>query len=355
MANTALTRPVVTMDLANRSIGRFGLLANRVMHPLAAGHFGRQVAPLAVISDLKIVPTETGIVAETSFGNINVDQPLYSRLLGKAGVSEIDVPKGTDEEEIGDIFRAVTTKTPANYPGEYLRRNAALLADYADKYQAFMDLTPQIDESGKEFVIGTAAIEKNRSFFDQDASGNFILDPTRKCDIYPIIICIPEDSQVAVYLRQIIDKIKPMIPGNVRHAVQKEGTMHITVFTPENGKDKTLYDAVTKDYHPYYIKLSGIRFMADGVVAAVFEDDGQTEQFRVKALDVFQGGKAPRNIIHTSLLRFLDDIDPGTLAALKRMAEELKDLSSQDLRFQVPRLHCVHETRYLQNESKELE
>lgn len=111
MANTALTRPVVTMNLANRSIGRFGLLANRVMHPLAAGHFGRQVAPLAVISDLKIVPTETGIVAETSFGNINVDQPVYSRLLCKAGISEIDVPKGTDEEKIGDIFRAVTTRT----------------------------------------------------------------------------------------------------------------------------------------------------------------------------------------------------------------------------------------------------
>ncbi len=111
MANTALTRPVVTMNLANRSITRLGLAANRVLHPLAAGHFGRQVAPLAVISDLKIAPTETGIVAETSFGSINIDQPLYSRLLGKAGVSEIDVPKGTDEEKIGDIFRAVTTRT----------------------------------------------------------------------------------------------------------------------------------------------------------------------------------------------------------------------------------------------------
>lgn len=36
-----LTRPVVTMDLANRSIGRAGLLANRVMHPLVASRFGR--------------------------------------------------------------------------------------------------------------------------------------------------------------------------------------------------------------------------------------------------------------------------------------------------------------------------
>ncbi len=105
MANANLTRPVVTMNLANRSIGRFGLLANRVMHPLAARHFGRQVAPLAVISDLKIVPTETGIVAETSFGNIDVNQPLYSRLLGKAGVSQIAIPKGTDEEKIQTIFK----------------------------------------------------------------------------------------------------------------------------------------------------------------------------------------------------------------------------------------------------------
>jgi hypothetical protein len=113
MANATLTRPVVTMNLANRSIGRFGLAANRALHPLAAGHFGRQVAPLAVISDLKIVPSEKGIVAETSFASIDINQPVYSRLLGKAGVSEIDVPKGTDEDRIGDIFRAVTTRTPA--------------------------------------------------------------------------------------------------------------------------------------------------------------------------------------------------------------------------------------------------
>lgn len=109
MAQTA--RPVVTMDLANRSITRVGLLANRVMHPLAAGHFGRQIAPLAKISDLKIVPSKAGIVAEASFGSINIDQPVYSRLLGKAGVSKIDVPKGTEEDRIGDIFRVVTTRT----------------------------------------------------------------------------------------------------------------------------------------------------------------------------------------------------------------------------------------------------
>jgi hypothetical protein len=67
MANATLARPVVTMNLANRSIGRFGLATNRVLHPLVVGRFGREVGMLAQMSDVKVIPSQTGITARTEF------------------------------------------------------------------------------------------------------------------------------------------------------------------------------------------------------------------------------------------------------------------------------------------------
>jgi len=127
MANTALTRPVVTMDLANRSIGRVGLLANRVMHPLVSGRFGREVGMLAKTSDVNIQPDSWkigrplfggevswgGCTAHTEYGETPIKLYCLSDLLALAGVLEIEIPKGTSAAQIGNIFRALITRTPA--------------------------------------------------------------------------------------------------------------------------------------------------------------------------------------------------------------------------------------------------
>jgi hypothetical protein len=112
MANTTLTRPVVTMDLANRSITRFGLIANRVMHPLVARRFEREVGTFTQMSDVKIMPSQTGITVQTELGETAIDLPLYAKLLGKAGVSEIEIPMGLSLYKIGKMFSAIITKTP---------------------------------------------------------------------------------------------------------------------------------------------------------------------------------------------------------------------------------------------------
>lgn len=61
---------------------------------------------------MKVTPSLTGITAQTKFGATSLDLPLYAKLLGRSGVSEIALPKGTAEDRISDIFRAVTTRTP---------------------------------------------------------------------------------------------------------------------------------------------------------------------------------------------------------------------------------------------------
>jgi len=111
MANTSLTRPVVTMNLANRSIGRFGLLANRVMHPLVASRFGREVGMFSQNSNLKIVPSKTGISVQTTLGETSIKNPLYAKLFGKAGIIDIGLPKGTSAGQIEDLFKTVAVRS----------------------------------------------------------------------------------------------------------------------------------------------------------------------------------------------------------------------------------------------------
>jgi len=113
MANTTLTRPVVTMNLANRSITRLGLATNRILHPLVARRFGREIGTLTQMSDVKITPSAAGIKAQTELGETSINLPLYTKLLSKAGVDEIALPKGSSADQIGDIFRSVTMRTPA--------------------------------------------------------------------------------------------------------------------------------------------------------------------------------------------------------------------------------------------------
>jgi len=117
MANTTITRPVVTMNLANRSITRVGLLANRVMHPLVAARFGREVGMLAQTSDVKIMPSPTGITVQTEAGETSIELPLYAKLLGKAGISEMEIPRGTAIDQIGNVFRDSTTKGKTSLNG----------------------------------------------------------------------------------------------------------------------------------------------------------------------------------------------------------------------------------------------
>lgn len=207
MANTTLTRPVVTMNLANRSISRLGLATNRVLHPLAAGHFGRQVAPLAVISNLKIVPTETGIAAETSFGNINVDQPLYSRLLGKAGVSEIDLPKGTSEDTIGATFKAITMR----------RLGDELMYSY------FLSMKINMGEIGKmkaDAKVIAAALEKScykeRTRYDRGQSEEGYWDGDPLSSSTQFVVTIPERSPS--YITETIFSCDRLITGILKYA-----------------------------------------------------------------------------------------------------------------------------------------
>ncbi|MFA5103556.1 MAG: hypothetical protein WC527_00020 [Candidatus Margulisiibacteriota bacterium] len=108
---TILARPVVTMNLANRSISRVGLLVNRAIHPLVARRFGREVGNLTQICAVKIKPSQTGITVQTELGETAIDLPLYAKLLEKSGVSEMELPQGTAANQIGSIFRAVTTRT----------------------------------------------------------------------------------------------------------------------------------------------------------------------------------------------------------------------------------------------------
>jgi hypothetical protein len=254
-----------------------------------------------------------------------------------------------------DLSVSLDTISAVKFPGKYLQwetsRNIGLLADYETKHRAFMDVGKRAGENGEEFIIDASGIAKNRCFYETDKNG-MLTDMPKECDIYPIIICIPEDSKVGEFLRKTTEETKAKIPAATACAVQKEGTMHISVFTPENGKDKSLYADVIAEFKPYSLKLSGIRFMPDGVVIGVFEDEGATSALRNMARETFGAPAVSRGIIHTTLFRFLDDIDEATLAKLKTMAANLKDLSDKNLEFPVSRLYCVHETRYLQYEQE---
>ncbi|MCX5749784.1 MAG: hypothetical protein NTZ10_06040 [Candidatus Saganbacteria bacterium] len=105
------TRLTVKIDPDYRSITRIGLLANRFIHPLVHRSFGREIGMLAQNNDVTIRASQTGITAQTQLSETTVCLPLYSKLLGKAGVNEMEIPKGTPPEQIASLFRIATTRT----------------------------------------------------------------------------------------------------------------------------------------------------------------------------------------------------------------------------------------------------
>jgi len=240
------------------------------------------------------------------------------------------------------------------FPGKFMEwemcRNVVFLAHYEQKYSSFM----AIQNEGKERIFEPSGIRRNRGFFECDGTSDLITDRTQKCDYYPVIIRIPEDSGVGFFLREAVGEIKDAIPKNLKYAEQAAGTMHISVFTPKQRENSRLYESLTASFRTYRLALHGLRFMPDGTVIAVFYDGGQTSDIRSRAYSLFGAPPANRTMIHCTILRFLEDIDLLTLERLQALAEKYRDISSVNLTFDVVNLDYGHETRMLMGKLESL-
>ncbi|MBI4432237.1 MAG: hypothetical protein HY592_01990 [Candidatus Omnitrophica bacterium] len=248
--------------------------------------------------------------------------------------------------------------------GEGLRRL------YDKMYDDFEGLKPREGASGP-FIFDPQKQAAMRRNFEKDENGFWV---PREADVHSLYIEINNEDLVH-QLRSVADEIEKVLPEGTNYYKVPSDAYHANIYTAsdlrpvdleENAPSWTqdelrgFYDllpGIFEDQEPYAIRLVGIRFGLDGAVIAVFEDDGQTAAIRQAIEEVKNSDPAlqnkitkyPKNLIHVTLFRILDDISEDTLNQLKALNSRYQNeanIQNQNLGQDV-RVLIGHETRWM--------
>jgi LmbE family N-acetylglucosaminyl deacetylase len=255
-------------------------------------------------------------------------------------------------------------------------------------------VSPELDKRYKELYLdfkngdglNPDGLEEARALFEKTREGALLLDSRGrpvpvKDDTYGAILSSGMFTPQAVFvLNRLRDEVDAALgPGIMRYAVD-ESAYHIALSMFQdvigNTDEGTLTEeerttlfklfadsaaSVTKG-RPFRLKLEGLRVLPGGGVIAAWKDTGgltaMRKEFSRRAIAVM-GAKAsrladPKNIIHTTLLRILENLDKPTLSRLKGKVESYSDMSGADITVEVSAVDIIHETRRFLAESRTL-
>ena len=161
-------------------------------------------------------------------------------------------------------------------------------------------------------------------------------------DVYPLYIDLSQNQFIQAFLEGVIKEIKEVLPKNISAYAAPKESFHISVYMAQdlrpddklNPDNKDLFltseeiDRLKKVFQdelgkagPFLIQLVGIRFSSDGGVIAIFKDQGELKKLRGDLAQIASGvtkkvekTKYPKDLIHITLFRILEDISGKTLA-----------------------------------------
>jgi len=104
----------IKLDLAytNRTITRPGLLFNRIIHRSIPQTLAREAAISSALGETKVSVKNSRIILETGGAEKCLGQMTAARMLQKAGIASITIPKGMKKVEIGTDLHAVMSRWP---------------------------------------------------------------------------------------------------------------------------------------------------------------------------------------------------------------------------------------------------
>ncbi len=103
----------VDLAYANRTITRPGLLFNRIVHRSIPQTLAQEAARSSALGETKLSVRNSRIILETGGAEKCLGQMTASRMLQKAGISSITIPKGMKKAEIGTALHAVMSRWPS--------------------------------------------------------------------------------------------------------------------------------------------------------------------------------------------------------------------------------------------------
>ncbi|MFH1790508.1 MAG: hypothetical protein ABH885_00785 [Candidatus Omnitrophota bacterium] len=209
--------------------------------------------------------------------------------------------------------------------------------------------------------------------FEIDAAGNPV--PHEELAYGIIIHNDAFPREVLEKLEALRDEVDDILPSGVKRYKVNDLGLHITVSMIEDvihgyGRAgglspvelRWLFDAlagIVRSKHGFKIRLEGLRIGADGGVIAVWKDSGQLREIREEFYSharILLGEKRalpikPREIIHTTLIRILTDVDSLAIERLKDKMAEYRDLSGEGIVVSVNKFDIVRSEQRLAPDS----